>query len=97
VEQIFAAATRCTPQNYGKLKWHLEQCISVQQAIRSYTLESAYAEHMDHRKGSLTPGKLADLIVLTDNILEIPTEKILETQVRMTIFDGKIVYERDSH
>jgi len=93
LEQIFAAVTRCTPQNYGKLNWHLEQCVTVQDAIRSYTLESAYAEHMEHRKGSLASGKLADIIVLSDNILEIPPEKILETRVNMTIFDGKIVHE----
>lgn len=95
LEQIFAAVTRCTPQNYGRLEWHLDQCLTVEEAIRSYTLESAYAEHMDHRKGSLTPGKLADIIVLSNNILEIPPQEILETRVNMTIFDGKIVYDRD--
>lgn len=91
LEQIFSAVTRCTPQNYGRLEWHLEQCLTVQQAIRSYTLESAYAEHMDHRKGSLSPSKLADLIVLSNNILETPPEEILETEVMMTIFDGEII------
>lgn len=96
LEQIFAAVTRCTPQNYGRLKWHLEQQITIQEAIRSYTLESAYAERMDHRKGSLTPGKLADMIILSENILDIPPEKLLETEVLMTIFDGKIVFRTDS-
>ena len=95
-EQIFGALTRCTPQNYGRLKWHLDQCITVQEAIRSYTLESAYAEKMEHRKGSLSAGKLADLIVLSENILESPPEKILETQVLMTIFDGEIIHGREA-
>jgi len=95
LQQIFAAITRCTPDNYGKLKWHLDQCLTAQDAIRSYTLEGAYAEHMDHRKGSLTPGKLADIIVLSNNILEIPPQKILEMETRMTLFDGKIVYESE--
>ncbi len=95
LEQIFAAVTRCTPENYGKLKWHLEQCVSVQQAIRCCTLEGAYAEKMDHRKGSLTPGKLADIIVLSENILESAPEKILETRVVMTIFDGEIVHGQE--
>jgi hypothetical protein len=96
LEQIFGAVTRCTPQNYGKLKWHLEQCISVQDAIRSYTLEGAYAEKMEHRKGSLTTGKLADMIVLSENILESPPEKLLETKVLMTIFDGEIVHNLEA-
>ena len=96
LEQIFGAVTRCTPRNYGKLAWHLEQCITVEEAIRSYTLESAYAEHMDHRKGSLTPGKLADMIVLSENILENPPEKLLETKVLMTIFDGQIIFGQES-
>jgi hypothetical protein len=96
LEQIFGAVTRCTPQNYGKLKWHLEQCISVQDAIRSYTLEGAYAEKMEHRKGSLTTGKLADMIVLSENILESPPEKLLETKVLMTIFDGEIVHDLEA-
>jgi predicted amidohydrolase YtcJ len=96
LQQIFGAVTRCTPQNYGKLKWHLEQCISVQDSVRSYTLESAYAEKMEHRKGSITPGKLADVIVLSQNILETAPEKILETEVLMTIFDGKIVSGMES-
>jgi hypothetical protein len=95
LEQIFAAVTRCTPQNYGKLEWHLDQRITVQDAIRSYTLESAYAEHMDHHKGSLTPGKLADIIVLSENILECSPQKILETYTKMTIFNGQIIYESE--
>jgi len=56
-------------------------------------VESGFKEH---RKGSITPGKLADLCVLTENILESPPEKILETQVAMTLFDGKIVYQGQS-
>lgn len=96
LEQIFGALTRCTPQNYGRLEWHLEQCISVQDAIRSYTLESAYAEKMEQRKGSLTPGKLADLIVLSENILTAPPERLLEAQVLLTIFDGQIVHGQEA-
>lgn len=96
LEQIFGALTRCTPQNLGRLAWHLEECISVEQAIRSYTLESAYAEKMEHRKGSITPGKLADIIVLSENILSAPPEKLLETQVVLTIFDGQIVHGQEA-
>ena len=96
LEQIFGAVTRCTPKNYGKLKWHLEQCITVEEAIRSYTLESAYAERREHRKGSITRGKLADLIVLSEDILEAPPERLLETKVLLTLFDGEIVFEQEA-
>jgi len=96
LEQLFGAVSRCTPQNYGTLKWRLEECISIKDAIRSYTLESAYAEKMEHRKGSLTAGKLADMIVLSNNILESPPEVLLETKVLLTIFDGKIVHEMEA-
>jgi predicted amidohydrolase YtcJ len=96
LKQIFAAVTRTQPGLIGASVWHPEQLISMAEAIRCYTLEGAYAEFMEHRKGSITPGKLADLCVLSKNILEAPPQKILETQVVMTIFDGKIVYENQS-
>jgi hypothetical protein len=92
LQQIFAAVTRTTPHAYGGPVWHGEQRLSVAEAIRSYTLESAYAEFLDHRKGSITPGKLADLCVLSSDILEAPPEAILETEVTMTVFDGQVVY-----
>jgi len=95
LEQIFAAVTRTTPQTYGEPVWHPEQRLSVAQAIRSYTLESAYAEFMEGRKGSIAPGKLADLCVLSRNILEVPPAEILETEVTMTIFDGEVVYVKE--
>jgi hypothetical protein len=92
LEQIFAAVTRTTPEAYGGSVWHPEQRLTVAEAIRCYTLESAYAEFMDHRKGSITPGKLADLCVLSEDILCSPPERILDTEVTMTIFDGEVIY-----
>ena len=95
LEQIFAAVTRIPPQEPdGGPLLNPEQCLSVEQAIRSYTLESAYAEFMEPRKGSITPGKLADLCVLSKNILDTDPGQILETEVVMTVFDGRVVYER---
>jgi predicted amidohydrolase YtcJ len=95
LKQIFAAVTRSTPQTFGQPVWHGEQRLSVAEAIRSYTLESAYAEFMEGRKGSITPGKLADLCVLTHDILSAPPEQILDTEVVMTVFDGELVYSKD--
>jgi len=67
--------------------------ISVQEAVRFYTLGSAYAEFQEKVKGSITVGKLADLIILSDDIFTIPPKKIRDAQVLLTVVDGKIVYK----
>jgi predicted amidohydrolase YtcJ len=68
------------------------ETVSVLQAIRAYTVDGAYASHEEDIKGSIEPGKLADLIVLSDNILEISSEEILHLSVDLTMVDGTIVY-----
>jgi predicted amidohydrolase YtcJ len=95
LQQIFAAVTRATPSSFGRFEWHPEQRLSVADAIRCYTLESAYGEFMEGRKGSIVPGKLADLCVLSRDILRAPAEQILDTEVTMTVFDGEVVYVKD--
>ncbi|MBM4088702.1 MAG: amidohydrolase [Planctomycetes bacterium] len=69
-----------------------EQCMTRQQALRSYTLDAAYAAFEENLKGSITVGKLADLVVLSDDILTIPEERIPETEVVCTIVGGKVVF-----
>ncbi len=71
----------------------MDQSISVEEAVRAYTIGSAYAEFQENVKGTLTVGKLADMIILSEDIFTIPTEKIRETKVLTTIVDGKIVYQ----
>lgn len=63
-------------------------------AIRMYTYNGAYASLEEDIKGSIEPGKLADLVVLSENILETPVEKIKSVKADMTVIDGEIVYER---
>ncbi len=70
------------------------QNISVAEAVRLYTVGSAYAEFQENVKGSISVGKLADIVILSQNIFEIEPEKIKETEVIMTIMDGKIVYNK---
>lgn len=70
--------------------------ISVEEAVRAYTLDSAYAEFQENLKGSITVGKIADLIILSENIFTIPKSQIKEVQVLQTIMDGKIVYSHNS-
>jgi hypothetical protein len=69
--------------------------VDLLQAIRAYTLYGAYASFEEQTKGSLEAGKLSDLIVLSQNILEIPPEELLNVTVDLTMIDGKIVYQKE--
>ena len=73
-----------------------DQAISVMDAIRAYTVNGAYLEGTEDEKGSLEPGKLADMAVLDRDILTIDPLDIINTKVLMTIVGGEVVYERDS-
>lgn len=91
---IYAAVTRATKDGKNPNGWIPEQKISVEEAVRCYTLNAAYASFEEDKKGSIEVGKLADLVVLNEDILSIDPEKIKDAEVVMTIVDGKIVYEK---
>jgi predicted amidohydrolase YtcJ len=91
---IYAAATRRTLDGKNPNGWIPEQKITVAEAVHAYTIGSAYAEGEERTKGSLAPGKLADLVVLTEDIMRIDPAEIWSTKVDTTIFDGKIIYQR---
>jgi predicted amidohydrolase YtcJ len=74
--------------------WYPEQKISVEQAVKCYTLNNAYAGFQENKLGGLKKGMLADLIVLDENIFEIAPEKIKDVKVMRTIVNGKQVYSR---
>ncbi|HMO91986.1 MAG TPA: amidohydrolase [Pirellulaceae bacterium] len=71
-----------------------EECMTREQALRSYTLACAYSAFEEEAKGSITPGKLADLVVLSTNIMVCDAEEILDAKVDMTIVGGDVLYER---
>jgi len=71
-----------------------DQKMSREEALRSYTLNCAYAAFEEDIKGSLTPGKLADITVLSQDIMTIPEEEILSTEVLYTIVGGKVMYQK---
>jgi predicted amidohydrolase YtcJ len=75
--------------------FHGDQRMSRLEALRSYTLNGAYAAFEERDKGSIAPGKLADLVVLSKDILAIPEEEIPSARVTRTIIGGKVVFERD--
>jgi len=71
-----------------------EECISIEDAIRLYTWNGAYIGKEEEIKGSIEPGKLADMVVIDRDILSVPHEEIKDIQVLTTIANGKIVYQR---
>ncbi len=89
---IYAAVTRSTLDDKNPDGWVPEQKISVEEAIRCYTLNGAYADFSEMEKGSLEVGKFADFTVLSDNILNINPYKIKDVQVNMTVIGGEIVF-----
>jgi predicted amidohydrolase YtcJ len=91
---IYAAATRRTLDGKHPDGWVPEQKITVAEAIRAYTWGSAYASFEDNIKGAIEPGKLADMAVLSSDILTIDPAAIDKVKVAITVFDGKVVYRR---
>lgn len=92
---IHAAVTRrWADGSPGPAGWIPTQRLSVAEAVHAYTLGAAHACGEGHRQGSLTPGKLADAVALSDDIFAIDPMEILAAQVELTMFDGRIVVER---
>jgi predicted amidohydrolase YtcJ len=90
---IYTAVTRKKFKGHPSGGWHPEESISIDEAVRAYTLDAAYASGEEGIKGSIEPGKLADLVVLSHNVFEVSEEAIVDVRVEMTVFDGDIVYE----
>jgi len=93
LEGIYAAVTRSTLDDKNPDGWFPEQKISIEEAVKCYTINNAYASFEEDLKGSIKEGKLADIIILSDDIFEISPFKIKDVKVIMTIFNGKIIYE----
>jgi len=91
---LYAATTRATLDGKHPNGWIPEQKISIEQAVTAYTSGSAFAEFQDREKGTLTKGKLADLIVLSEDIFSIPAARIKDVTVLTTIAGGKVVHQR---
>ena len=92
---IYAAVTRRTLDGKNPDGWVPEQKISVEEAIKCYTINNAYAAFEEDKKGSIEKGKFADLVVLADDILTIDPVKIKDVKVDMTVFDGNVIYNRN--
>jgi predicted amidohydrolase YtcJ len=93
MQTVYAAVTRATLDGKNPGGWFPEQKLTVAEAVEAYTMGSAYAEFQDTAKGSITPGKLADMVILSDDIFTIPPEKIRDVHVLKTILGGKLVFD----
>lgn len=92
---LFAAVTRRAPNDRSEdAGWQPQERLSIEDAIRCYTAESAYASFEETEKGQVRTGMLADLVVHSRDLLTINPQQILQTEAVMTVFDGKVVYER---
>lgn len=91
---VYAAVTRATTDGKKPDGWYPEQKVSLEEALRAYTVGNAYAAFEEIEKGSIAAGKLADLVVLAENLFLIPPEQIRDVKVDLTIVGGKIVYTR---
>jgi predicted amidohydrolase YtcJ len=90
---LYAAVTRATLDGKYPQGWFPEQKLSVQEAIAAYTIGSAYAEFQEHEKGSIDPGKLADMVLLSQDVLTIAPAAIRDTHVLKTFLGGVDIYD----
>jgi predicted amidohydrolase YtcJ len=90
---IYAAVTRATLDGKNPNGWFPEQKLTVAEAVEAYTMGSAYGEFQEKEKGSITPGKLADMVLLSDDIFSIEPAKIRDVRVIKTIVGGKVTYD----
>ncbi len=89
---VYAAVTRATLDGKHPEGWFPEQRLSLDEALRAYTQGSAYAAFEEKEKGTIAPGKLADIVVLSDDLFTIPPEKIKDARSVTTIVGGKVVF-----
>lgn len=91
---FYASVTRQTLKGQPEGGYEPEEKMTREQALRSYTLDAAYGAFQENIKGSITPGKLADFTVFTQDIMAVPENEILKTEVAMTVVGGKTAYEK---
>lgn len=92
---FYSAITRSDPSKSDIKSWYPEQCMNREEALRAYTIWAAYSAFREKKKGTIEIGKYADFTILSKNILEIPENEILSTEVLFTIVDGRVVYNKN--
>ncbi len=95
LEGLYAAVTRKDRAGEPGDGWFPEQKLSMEKAIELYTLGSAYAEFMEGRKGMIRKGYLADMVIFNNDLMTIPHDQIMTSEIDYTIVGGKVVYKRE--
>jgi predicted amidohydrolase YtcJ len=90
---IYAAVTRATLDGKHPDGWIPAERLTVEEAVRAYTTGSAFAAFEEEEKGTISKGKMADLVVLSEDIFAVPPERVKDVAVKMTVVGGKIAYE----
>jgi predicted amidohydrolase YtcJ len=93
---IYAAVTRQDPEGKPEGGWYPEQRMTLEEALRGYTIEAAYAEFEEREKGSIEKGKLADLIVISKDLAKVAPRELLSIRVLKTFIDGKLIYAAEA-
>lgn len=94
IASFFASVTRQTLKGEPVGGFEPDEKMTRGQALRSYTLDAAYGAFEEKKKGSIKPGKLADFVVFSKDLMTIPDSEILSTEVVLTILGGKVLYEK---
>jgi len=94
--EFYAAVARQDQKGFSGEGWHPEEAVTREQALKMFTLWPAYAAFEDQLRGTIEVGKLADLTILSADIMKIPAPEILKTRCVMTVINGEIVYEGNS-
>ncbi|PWT83475.1 MAG: amidohydrolase [Acidobacteria bacterium] len=91
--EFYAAVARKDLKGFSGEGWHPEQAVSREQALKMFTSWSAYSVFKENERGSIEPGKFADLTILSQDIMKIPESEILKTKCVMTVINGEVVYD----
>ena len=92
---LYAAVTRKTLSGQPEGGWFPQEKITIEEAIKAYTLNTAFAAYEEDIKGTITTGKLADFVVLSQNLLTMDPDQIKDVKIVTTVVGGEVVYEAE--
>jgi hypothetical protein len=90
---IHAAVTRQDQKNWPEGGWYPEQRLTLAEAVRGFTLDAAYAAFEEGSRGTIEPGKLADLTIVEGDLFAMPATELFKAKVKYTVVGGEIVFE----